>query len=223
MTSLFATLAIMAACAFLVGAFYDTETRKHLFTFNLLFDMLVIADVSACAVVLGGVRSGKLTGGIPAGGWKLATVLILAVFVGTAALLYRAYKVWPSRSHLAVGRPAAQSSNQAGSPQAGANSAVDGNVNGNYYDGSVTATNADPNAWWQVDLGASKPIHSVVIWNRTDCCMERLQDFWVFICDAPFRSDETPATLEAESGGRTDLLALALAGDGQGQRWRLKP
>ena len=83
---------------------------------------------------------------------------------------------------------------------AGAASAVDGNTDGNFFDGSVTATNLDPNAWWQVDLGASATVSSIVIWNRTDCCGSRLSDYWVFVSDTPFLATDTPATLQNRAG-----------------------
>jgi hypothetical protein len=101
---------------------------------------------------------------------------------------------------LAQGRPATQSSTFPGYASAGASGAVDGNPDGNFFDGSVTATNADPNAWWQVDLGASATINSVVIWNRTDCCGSRLSDYWVFVSNTPFLPTDTPATLQNRPG-----------------------
>ena len=103
-------------------------------------------------------------------------------------------------TYLAQGKTATQSSTLPGSPTAGASSAVDGNTDGNFYDGSVTATNLDPNPWWQVDLGASVAVNSVVIWNRTDCCGSRLSDYWVFISDTPFLPTDTPATLQNRAG-----------------------
>jgi hypothetical protein len=99
-----------------------------------------------------------------------------------------------------AGKPAAQSSTLAGYASAGAGSAVDGKTDGDFYHGSVTATDRDTNAWWQVDLGASKAIGSIVIWNRTDCCSARLSDYWVFLSDTPFSSGDTLATLEHRAG-----------------------
>jgi hypothetical protein len=100
--------------------------------------------------------------------------------------------------HLAMGRPTAQSSNLGSDGASGA--ADDGSTDGDFYHGSVTATNRDPGAWWQVDLGASKAIGSVVIWNRTDCCSARLSDYWVFLSDTPFSPGDTPATLQNRAG-----------------------
>jgi hypothetical protein len=102
--------------------------------------------------------------------------------------------------NLAVGKAATQSSTLFGYAGAGAGSAADGNTDGNFGDGSVTATNLDSNAWWQVDLGASASVSSVVVWNRTDCCASRLNDYWVFVSNTPFLSTDTPATLQSRPG-----------------------
>jgi len=77
---------------------------------------------------------------------------------------------------------------------------VDGNTDGNFYDNSVSHTNPEPNPWWQVDLGVSTAVSSVVVWNRTDCCGTRLGDYWVFVSDTPFLVTDTPATLQGRLG-----------------------
>jgi hypothetical protein len=115
----------------------------------------------------------------------------------------------PPPTNLALGRSASQSSTFPGYPSAGAAAAVDGNPDGNFFDGSVTATNLDPNPWWQVDLGASAAIGSIVIWNRTDCCATRLSDYWVFVSDTPFLPTDTPATLQSRTGTFSSHQATA--------------
>jgi len=40
----------------------------------------------------------------------------------------------------------------------------------------------------------------MTIWNRTDCCGERLGDYWVFISNTPFTAADTPATLQNRAG-----------------------
>jgi hypothetical protein len=100
---------------------------------------------------------------------------------------------------LAVGKTATQSSIYSFA-SAGPAAAVDGNTDGRFFDGSVTATNPDTNAWWQVDLGTSAAVSSVVVWNRTDCCGSRLGDYWVFVSDTPFGTTDTPATLQSRAG-----------------------
>jgi hypothetical protein len=110
------------------------------------------------------------------------------------------FGVSSSGSNLATGKSATQSSTFPGYPTAVASAALDGRVDGNFFNGSVTATNLDPNAWWQVDLGASASVNSIVIWNRVDCCGSRLNDYWVFVSDTPFLATDTPATLQNRAG-----------------------
>jgi hypothetical protein len=46
---------------------------------------------------------------------------------------------------------------------------VDGITEGDYFKKhSVTHTDHQDDPWWEVDLGAAKPIERVVLWNRTD-------------------------------------------------------
>ena len=111
-----------------------------------------------------------------------------------------AASVPPVGSDLAVGKPATQSSTIPYFATVAASNAVDGNTDGNFADGSVSHTNSEANAWWQVDLGASATISSVVVWNRTDCCGDRLSEYWVFISNTPFGATDTPATLQNRAG-----------------------
>ena len=108
--------------------------------------------------------------------------------------------VSPVGSGLAVGKTATQSSSLPYFATVAASNAVDGGTDGNFFDGSVSHTNLDANAWWQVDLGASATVASVVVWNRTDCCGDRLSDYWVFISNTPFGATDTPATLQSRAG-----------------------
>ncbi len=39
-----------------------------------------------------------------------------------------------------------------------------------------------------------------MVWNRTDCCSARLNDYWVFVSDTPFLATDTPATLQGRAG-----------------------
>ena len=43
---------------------------------------------------------------------------------------------------------------------------------------TVDRGSTDP--WWQVDLGADFVVSGVEIWNRTDCCAERLDKVRIF-------------------------------------------
>jgi hypothetical protein len=89
-----------------------------------------------------------------------------------------------SPTNLALNKPATQSSTYQGAGGALPGLAVDGNTSGNWWpDFSVSSTYADPQAWWQVDLGSTSSIQSVEVWNRTDCCGDRLTNFNVLLLD----------------------------------------
>ncbi|MEV6406565.1 discoidin domain-containing protein [Streptomyces bobili] len=99
-------------------------------------------------------------------------------------------------SSLVVGGNATQSSTLNG---ASADRALDGDTDGNFSNGSVTHTNnapIDANPWWQVDLGSSRPVGTIRIANRTDCCSSRLSNFNVFASATPFTSNDPAVTAE---------------------------
>jgi hypothetical protein len=90
----------------------------------------------------------------------------------------------PVGTNFARARPAWQSSTALGGV---ASRAVDGNTDGNYAHDSVTQTApGQPKPAWQVDLGRVATIQAVQLWNRTDCCGERLADFYIFVSEEPF-------------------------------------
>lgn len=84
-------------------------------------------------------------------------------------------------ANVALGKPATQSS-QLGSAAPGR--AVDGNTDGNFADSSVTHTQLGSGNWWQVDLGFEVPVNSVSVFNRTDCCMMRLDGAYFQLNDS---------------------------------------
>lgn len=105
------------------------------------------------------------------------------------------------QANLALGKPARQSTTH--HLGADASRAVDGNTDGNFWNNSVTHTSdttADPAPWWQVDLGATLPIRTVNVYNRTDCCADRLSDYWVFVSNRPFDTAKTPSQQAATPG-----------------------
>ena len=147
-----------------------------------------------------GVASVTATANNTAGGpyAVTATVMGLAGPLPAVFTLTNTLPPIPPNGDVAQGRPATQSSTLPGTPPASV--AVDGNTDGAFFDGSVTATNLEPNPWWQVDLGASTSIGSIAIWNRTDCCGSRLSDYWVFVSNTPFLPTDTPTTLQSRAG-----------------------
>jgi len=78
----------------------------------------------------------------------------------------------PSTTNLALNKLATQSSDYPGGIATQAN---DGNNN------SISHTLNNPQEWWQVDLGGLRKIDLVQLWNRLDCCGERLANFTIFV------------------------------------------
>ena len=98
----------------------------------------------------------------------------------------------PNSDNLALNRPATQSSLDAGGVAA---RAVDGNTNGTYRDLSVTHTQHDANnSWWRVDLGSTYNVDQINVFNRSDCCTERLNGATVYVGD---RATNNPADYTA--------------------------
>jgi hypothetical protein len=71
------------------------------------------------------------------------------------------------------GKSVSQSSEYAPGPGP-ANVAIDGNKEQNYFSSSCTHTDLQVNPWWKIDLGSEYDINLVKVWNRGDCCGERL-------------------------------------------------
>jgi len=69
------------------------------------------------------------------------------------------------------------------SNDASAGRAIDGATDGVFTNGSVTHTPEVAEAWWEVDLGTGQPVDQISIWNRTDCCAERLEGYRIFALD----------------------------------------
>jgi hypothetical protein len=114
-----------------------------------------------------------------------------------AAVTAVAFTPAPDDINVAVGKVATQTDENAlvADPYPGglARHAIDGATNGLYSNGSVTQTwgnKHDALDWWEVDLVGIYPIGTVQIWNRTDCCTERLHDFYVVVSDTPFVSND---------------------------------
>jgi len=65
-----------------------------------------------------------------------------------------------------------------------ADKAIDGHQDchwnfGNPAINSLTHTNQQSNPWWKVEMPLAKMIHTVKIFNRLDCCGERLSGYIV--------------------------------------------
>ena len=75
-----------------------------------------------------------------------------------------------------------------------ASRAIDGNTDGNFFNNSVASTDAaSAYEYWEVDLGTTADIGSVVLWNRTDGTRtDRLGSIWVLVSDSPFPASGSP-------------------------------
>ena len=91
--------------------------------------------------------------------------------------------------------------------QASASKAVDGDTDGDFYPRcSVTHTNEDQQAWWQVDLQGSRTLHRVQVFNRVDCCMDRLANFNVTLRNS---ARATLATKNFPGGTTTQIYTFS--------------
>lgn len=113
------------------------------------------------------------------------------IYAGSRMLATEDYGIAPSstsaQNNLALGKTAQQSTTANDWVAA---RATDGNTDGVFGNNSVTHTAGDAQPWWQVDLGSYSDITQIKIWNRTDCCMERLSNLRVFVSDVPFTSND---------------------------------
>lgn len=76
-----------------------------------------------------------------------------------------------------------------------AGNALDGNNNGDDGGNSITHTLREANAWWEVDLGAVYAVSYIKLWNRSDCCADRLSNFYILSSEAPFTSQDLNTSL----------------------------
>ncbi len=120
-----------------------------------------------------------------------------------------------AQQNLAVGKLATQSSTYSGAEAA---RAVDGNTDGIYANQSVSSTHMQNQPWWQVDLGAVANIREVDIYNRTDCCSERLADFDVLLSN----DGSNWQTAASFAGAAPTRTALPISGSGRFVRVQLR-
>ena len=108
----------------------------------------------------------------------IGSLLFLAISIAESAAA--------TSTNVALGKPTAQSSHlisYLGFPHS-SSEAVDGNTNGDVFgNGSVTHTYLQNNPWWYVDLTARYTINRINVYNRQDCCPDRLSGFKVIIWD----------------------------------------
>ncbi len=83
----------------------------------------------------------------------------------------------PDNTNIALRRPTSMSSLYHGAYPAG--NAVDGQPNNFFHTQS-----GDHNPWWRVDFELGSIVSRVIIYNRVDCCRERLDNSVVSLLDS---------------------------------------
>ena len=102
-------------------------------------------------------------------------------------------------SNLALGKSVSQSSQYGdGVPEI----AVDGNTSGSNVWGvnaDLQHTQTESQPWWKVNLGSSSPLDSIRIFNRSNCCQSRLNNFYVLVSSIDFDANLELDTLLIDS------------------------
>ena len=111
------------------------------------------------------------------------------------------------RVNRALGRTAVQSTTAFNGV---ASRATDGSADGNWFHNSVTHTDFESQPYWQVDLGGRYHVSSVELYNRTDCCGDRLKSFFIFVGTNPMNSRSISDTIQ-EEGVTTRLVVNPVA------------
>ena len=80
--------------------------------------------------------------------------------------------------------------------------AVDGDTTGTSPWGATAdlqhaSTGTEP--WWKVDLGNESTLDNVKIFNRSNCCQDRMENFYVFISSQDIDASQSISTLLADS------------------------
>jgi hypothetical protein len=117
----------------------------------------------------------------------------------------------PSSVNRALGKTATQSSDFVnGGITFSASRAIDGNTNGDFWNGNSSATtNYASQNWWQVDLQSVGQISKISIWPRSDCCPEMTGNFYVFVSDNAFTSTDLTTTINQTGVSRYQLIGNA--------------
>merc|ERR1711924_284434 len=115
----------------------------------------------------------------------------------------------PVQKNLAKGRPTRQSSTGWGGSS---KRAVDGNTNQRFGGRSCTHTRKNKKAWWKVDLKGKYKVDTVKVYNRADCCGNRLNGFRVDVsgqkCAATPRRAKKITTVKCGKVGSSVKISL---------------
>jgi len=92
--------------------------------------------------------------------------------------------------------------------------AVDGDNNGIYRQGwTCTRTQMQEQPWWKVKLGTDFLIDRVVVWNRVDCCADRLNNMLIEVGQYHFSRATPCGGRIAKPGRMTEVSCGLVRGD----------
>ena len=103
-------------------------------------------------------------------------------------------------TNMALNKPALQSSTYGNGV---ASIAVDGDLDGTrgpWNNPSIQHTQNENSPWWKVDLEVQTEIKTIEIYNRADCCGNRLRDFYVFVSNEPIEAGNSLNSLLSDTG-----------------------
>lgn len=116
------------------------------------------------------------------GGAPLAKVKFVRLEKHEPVLNFAEVQVFSGGQNVAPKGKATQSSTANGGV---ATKGSDGNTEGAWAKGSVIHTDPkEPNPWWELTLAEAVAVDEVVVWNRTDCCAERLDGVALTVLDS---------------------------------------
>jgi hypothetical protein len=105
------------------------------------------------------------------GGISLALLCLLALIPLQASVAFGA------PVNLAAHKTAIQSSTYQNNPTYAAGKGTDGQK----YDTFLFHTAEEQSPWWEVDLGAEYAIENVILYNRVECCQDRVRGLQVLL------------------------------------------
>ncbi|RSM91548.1 hyaluronidase [Kibdelosporangium aridum] len=111
---------------------------------------------------------------------------VIDVFLDRVRTRHDEFLGLPPLVNVSQGKQATQISDW--SSDYGASRSVDGDL----FNFSTTS-GAEPQPWWQVDLGTTVDIATVKVHNRVDCCAERVTNYYVLVSEQPFPADLSQA------------------------------
>ncbi|MFD0834558.1 LamG-like jellyroll fold domain-containing protein [Mariniflexile aquimaris] len=106
----------------------------------------------------------------------------------------------------------------------------DNNTDGSYFNSNSVAHTLGSSQydWIDIDLQSLKNIDNIVVWNRTDCCSDRLQNVFLMVSSTPFPSNYNLAAAQANAefihqfGVTNNVVSLDTAIEKKGRYIRIQ-